>query len=529
MEFINNSTKVILLLLFFLAGGCTSVMTGARDEGPLIKKPPKMDSLPIAKRSEVIRTHKPLLIPSVSAPGSKLIVVPPGPLDKPITINAHGMSVSDVINLLAEQSELQLDVRQLPPKKITLFLKEVPLRMAIKKITEQAGLTYTYHNGILTIDADRPVWKPYVIDRINIKKSVKEAISLNMSVGSAVSGEEGGGSAIQGGHNTSEVQLESEQDPWKEIEENLKAILGLNNAVEQQQGTESVSILPMQPVQKNAYSINRHAGIIMVYAPSQLQKKVAAYLDRVKQRSKRQVLIEAMVVEVQLSDTHQAGIDWSSFQVTNGTSAQLSNTYPIRIVTANNQLSQLFNMNLGIKFLQKFGKTRVISQPKIVALNNQSAILKVVDNQVYFTTSVSADSNQSTTTITFETEVHTVPVGFMMTVTPFVADNDRVELYVRPNISRILGYVADPHPELARAGVKSEIPIIQEREISTTLQLKSGETVVIGGLMQSENADTSNGLPGLADAPGFGSLFKSIDNSSSRSELVIFLRPVLVE
>lgn len=504
--------------------------TGSRDSEPLIKHPPKMDSLPVERKSDnAKRAYKPLLIPGVSGSGSSLIVAPPGPLDKPITLNAQGMPVSDVINLLAEHSELQLDVRQLPAKKITLFLKEVPLRMALKKITEQAVLTYTYHNGILTIDTDRPVWKPYVIDRINIKKSVKEAISLNMSVGSAVTGQEGGGTATEGGPNTSEVQLESEQDPWKEIEENLKAILGLNGDAQQQDGAQTVSISPLQPVQKNAYSINRHAGIIMVYAPSQLQKKVAAYLDRVKQRSKRQVLIEAMVVEVQLSDAHQAGIDWSAFQVTNGTSAQLSNTYPIHIVTANNNLSQLFNMNLGIKFLQEFGKTRVISQPKIVALNNQSAILKVVDNQVYFTTSVSTDSNQSTTTTTFETQVHTVPVGFMMTVTPFVTDNERVELYVRPNISRILGYVADPHPELARAGVKSEIPIIQEREISTTLQVKSGETVAIGGLMQSENADTSNGLPGLADVPGVGSLFKSVDNSSSRSELVIFLRPVLVE
>lgn len=528
VEFINTVRRAIPLFLVFLFAGCQS-MHGVRGNEPLIKSPPKMASFPTKdQKGKRSRSHRPLLIPGVVGSSARLVLTPPDPLDKPVTVNARRMPVSEVIDLLAAQGNVQVDVRGSLDKKITLFLKSVPLRVALQKITEQAGLIYTYRNGILTIDVDRPVWKPYEVDLVNIKKSVKGTISLNMSVGSSVAGQDqGGASGAASGPNTSEVQLESVQNPWQEIEDNLKAILGLEDAQQSGGGADRVQVV--SPEQLNALSINKQAGLIMVYAPSRLQKKVAAYLKRVKKRAKRQVLIQAMVVEVQLSDAHQAGIDWSSFQVTNGTANQLSNTYPIHIVTVNNKLSQLFNMNLGIKLLQKFGKTKVISQPKIVALNNQSAILKVVDNQVYFTTSVSTDSNQSTTTTTFQTQVHTVPVGFMMTVTPFVTDDDHIELYVRPNISRILGYVADPHPELARAGVKSQIPIIQEREISTTLELKNGETVAIGGLMQSENSDSSNGLPGIADVPGVGALFKSVDNSSTRSELVIFLRPVLVE
>lgn len=519
----------LLFVFFVLVMGCQG--TGpVRESKPLIKSDPATQAFLRQKnvQKESAVATKALLIPGASPKSAALVLTPPDPLDKPVTITAKNMPLSDVIDLIATQSNIQIDVRALPQRKLTLFLKHVPLRVVLKKVAEQSGLVYTYHNGILTIDQDRPVWKPYTLDLVNIKKSVKGSISLNMSVGSAVatSGDTGNTQSTSG-PNTSEVKLESEQDPWGEIEANLKAILNLNG----DQGENSARGNRESTIAKpaNALSINRQAGLIMVYAPERLQKKVAEYLNRVTRRSKRQVLIEAMVVEVQLSDAHQAGIDWSAFMATNGTQAQLSNTYPIHIVTANNQLSQLFNMDLGIKLLQKFGKTRVISQPKIVALNNQSAILKVVDNQVYFTTSVNTDSNQSTTTTTFETQVHTVPVGFMMTVTPFVADDDRIDLYVRPNISRILGYVADPHPELARAGVKSEIPIIQEREISTTLQLHNGETVAIGGLMQSENSDTSNGLPGVADVPGVGALFKSVDNSNSRSELVIFLRPVLVD
>jgi general secretion pathway protein D len=150
--------------------------------------------------------------------------------------------------------------------------------------------------------------------------------------------------------------------------------------------------------------------------------------------------------------------------------------------------------DLGIRMLQQFGNTKVLSSPKIMAVNNQTALLKVVNNEVYFTIEVNREAATTTSagTTTYETEVHTVPVGFMMSVTPFVSDKDDVSLNIRPTISRIVGYVNDPSPDLARENITSRIPVIQEREMASVLKLKDNQTAVIGGLIEDSNMNDKN-------------------------------------
>ena len=183
-----------------------------------------------------------------------------------------------------------------------------------------------------------------------------------------------------------------------------------------------------------------------------------------------------------------------------------------------------------IKMLQQFGDTKVLSSPKIMALNNQTALLKVVNEEVYFT--VELDIREATRDIperrTFTSELHTVPIGLIMSVTPQISDRGYVSLNIRPTISRITGFAVDPAPRLAGAEFDNLIPEIQVREIESLLQILDRRTVVLGGLMQNERISEKDGVPGLARIPGVGKVFSYTRDKLVKTELVIFLKPTIV-
>ncbi|MBK7549838.1 MAG: hypothetical protein IPI20_19450 [Rhodoferax sp.] len=182
--------------------------------------------------------------------------------------------------------------------------------------------------------------------------------------------------------------------------------------------------------------------------------------------------------------------------------------------------------------LESFGTLRVLSSPKISVLNNQSSVLKVVDNKVYFTIDVTpgtpATATTAATPATYSTTINTVPIGFLMTVMPQVSESDEVTLNLRPTISRITGYATDPSPALAQNNIINRIPEVQTREMESVLRVQSGDIAVLGGLMQDTRNDGSDEVPGINKVPMIGNLFKYRNDSSQKSELVVFLRPTVI-
>jgi len=166
-----------------------------------------------------------------------------------------------------------------------------------------------------------------------------------------------------------------------------------------------------------------------------------------------------------------------------------------------------------------------------MALNNQTALLKVVDNIVYFTIGidVSEGSEFVSRFYTYETEVHTVPIGFVMSMTAYVNDSDVITLNIRPTISRQIGTAIDPNPLLAEQDIINEIPVIQVREMESILTVNDGETAVLGGLMQNELEKISSGVPFISGIPGVGSLFSLKEDKFQKSELVIFIKPSVIK
>ena len=293
---------------------------------------------------------------------------------------------------------------------------------------------------------------------------------------------------------------------------------------------------------------NPETGYLTVRATQAQHERVREFLDRVMRSARRQVLIEATIVEVDLSNRFQQGINWSLLKP-NGTQFDSQLTISPQGASSGFQtggvVSSLTSLTLTgpslingydisamLSMLESFGTLRVLSSPKISVLNNQSSVLKVVDNKVYFTIDVTAGTPASpgvaATAATYTTTINTVPIGFLMTVVPQISESNEVILNLRPTISRITGYAIDPNPVLAQNLLTNRIPEVQTREMESVLRVQSGGVAILGGLMQDSRNNNSDEVPGLNRLPLFGNLFKYRDEGSKKTELVIFLRPTVL-
>jgi general secretion pathway protein D len=277
-----------------------------------------------------------------------------------------------------------------------------------------------------------------------------------------------------------------------------------------------------------------------VRATSRQHEKLREFLEQVTGASRRQVLIEATIVEVMLDDNYQTGVDWAAVGLqglgytfrqsfsppTTFESPTALNTSFFSVGYNNPNAAAGGSISSTVKLLDSFGKTRVLSSPRLMVLNNQTAMLKVVDNRVYFTIKADTVANQTTTTTTFTTTQNVVPVGFIMNVTPQISESDMITLNVRPTVTRIIGTVDDPNPSLG--AIKSSVPITQTREMESMLRVGSGQTAILGGLMLDSFEGRTNGLPIASRIPLIGDIFGQRNDTSRKSELVIFIRPQVI-
>ncbi len=427
-----------------------------------------------------------------------------------------------VLLTLANEANLELQLHQPIDELVTLLAKERTLVEMLNQIARQITLHWQLLSGVLHVWGAAPFSETYAVNYLNIDRSTRSVVGLATQVGTINSVN---GSVAQSASNSSQTVLQnsSEHQFWQSLAADI------DNIVKRESNNAS-------------YSVNRDAGLVTLFAPVSLHQVLKAYLDRVNESARRQVLIEATVVEVSLSDQFAAGIDWqllsdgmqgiSATQQLSG-SPTVSSDSVDRIAAPNALFSLVQKTKLGhlsatLNLLQQFGDVRILSKPRIIALNNQSSVLKVVDNRVYFTVNVERQRSENSDEVITETEIHTVPVGLVMNVTPFVNADGDVMLNVRPTLSRILGFVNDPNPELAAANVRNSVPEIQVREMESMLRVKSGDMAIIGGLMQDTIEDTSQSVPGVATLPIFGRFFKQQNVSRRQTELLIVLKPTVI-
>jgi len=291
--------------------------------------------------------------------------------------------------------------------------------------------------------------------------------------------------------------------------------------------------------------VNPETGVISVRATSRQHEKVQEFLDQVLLGARRQVLIEATVAEVQLNNQYQRGIDWQRLRggantvgrpaFGTGTSGvefgQSSVGTPAAVSTTAFVLGGAItslNFNFALSLLESFGDVKVLSSPKLSVLNNQTALLRVVDNIVYFNVQVSVvpGTINSATTVATNTTPVTVPVGFVMNVTPQISSDDTILLNVKPSTTRLIQFVNDPNPALI---IPNKVPQLRMREMESLIKVNSGQIAVLGGLIEDSLNDIEDTIPLINSIPIIGSLFSSRNRNNTKTELVVFLRPVVVK
>ncbi|MBF0147078.1 MAG: pilus (MSHA type) biogenesis protein MshL [Magnetococcales bacterium] len=518
----------------------------------------------------------------------------PGRRDEVYTITVTEMPVRDLLFALARDANKNIDVYPGITGRVTLSAIDQTLPQILDRVAKQVGIRYEIDGETVIVSPDRPYLKIYQVDYINVMRDSVSAnkVSTQVSTSALTSSDLTGSDFNQ---SSSSLSTSSTNRFWRTLTQNIQMIIGSekmsNNGMTSAtsvaggetglgtgtassvipaagagdllgsvvpptgQATEEGGNPPAEGDHVGIAAINPEAGLISVYASSTQHERIQKYLDTVLDNVHRQVLIESTVVEVELSDAFQEGVDWNKvfnqaagMTVSGAFSKMNPLDEPLDFFTIQHDGDTGSNgtISVALKVLETFGNTKVLSSPKIMALNNQAALLKVVKNEVFFTLESSASNNSNTTgtntnTATaqipvFNTKVHTVPVGLIMSVTPQVSSNDIVSLNVRPTISRIYDWKKDPNPALKRntlttgleEDVESKIPLIEVKEMETLMRVHSGQVAVMGGLMQDVTAEDTNGLPVLGRMPGLGFLFGNQARLTKKSELVIFLRPVVM-
>ena len=318
-------------------------------------------------------------------------------------------------------------------------------------------------------------------------------------------------------------------------QEQLDAMLQEDQGDQSAPAVAAAASAPRAPsAPASRYSLNPQAGIITVFATQRQHVAIERYLRDVRNAVNQQVLIEAKIVEITLSDQYRAGIDWTAVL---GPGGVLGSAGPNQTAIGTNFTRDVVppsfsdptftaawmnegDLSLALQLVNQFGTVRTLSSPRLTALNNQVAILKVAQNQVFFdlnvTFSESAQAGQRDR-LTVDSQIKTVPVGMILSVQPAIDPvSRRISLSLRPSITRVTGYVNDPGVAVTIALaqqssstlpiVSSPIPIIEVREMDSLVTMESGQTVVMGGLMQEDVQTTREGLPGrhgrAASGPG---------------------------
>jgi MSHA biogenesis protein MshL len=510
-------------------------------------------------------------------------LAPPSAAPKAETysVSVHKVPVQSLLFALARDAGMNIDIHPGIEGTVTLNALDQTLPQLLARIARHVDMRYEIVGKTLVVQPDTPVWRNYKIDYVNIARSTNSSVNIATQI-STTGGGPAGAANPQGnnGNNnsTTSVANRSDNNFWYSLEKNIRDMLRESTLADSRTDplaqTSAPAAAPVQPApqpggalagqaesmpapvatppavkQANKGSassviVNVEGGLIAVRATARQHEKIREFLDIVQTSAKRQVLIEATIIEVRLSEQYQQGINWSRLhgglslsQQQVGAATLPSGVAPgtspgVFVLNYLNPTSRLGNLAATVQLLESFGKVKVLSSPKISVLNNQTALLKVVDNNVFFTIKVTpaviGPNGSVTTPATYESRLETVPVGFVMSVTPQISEADEVTLNVRPTITRIVGYVQDPNPALAAGNVVSKVPVIQARELESVMKVNSGQVAVMGGLMQDSVDNARDAVPGLSRIPVIGNLFSYRNESSSKTELVIFMRPVVV-
>jgi MSHA type pilus biogenesis protein MshL len=516
---------------------------------------------------------QPQVDPAIPPPARTSDFVPaPKPAAKPQTYSVvvNEVPVKDLLLALARDTKQNIDIHSGLTGLVSLNAINEPLPAILERVSKQVNMRYRIEGNTIIVSPDTAYVKTYRVNYVNMSRETTSSIGVSGEL-TVVGGGAGGAAGGTSGSNT-RVSTVSKNDFWEQLHSNIRSILNSTRLqtltadaraerlalVKQEQelrakqieaasragqgaaglataaiaGGAQIGSQPQATLLPDDVVVNSVSGTITVNATDKQHQLVQQHIDSIVNAMQRQVLIEATIVEVTLSDSYQAGIDWSRISAGGGftfVQALSAGRLAAAPVAAVSYAPGPNRISITLKLLEQFGNTRVLSSPKLMAMNNQTALLKVVDNIVYF--EVQSSASQATTggvLQSISTTAKTVAVGVVMSVTAQINEDGRVLLTVRPTVTRLRPeepFALDPNPVLL---IPNRVPQIQVREMESVLQVGSGQTVVLGGLMQDDVRRQRDQIPGADQIGALGELFRFRDERAAKSELVVFLRPTVI-
>ena len=440
----------------------------------------------------------------------------------------------ELLTELADVCDFSIVVKDTEAEKILtknlsgINIKNLSLDEIFQIIIFDNDLFYTYDKNFLKISALST--KTFKVDYIT---SIREGKAIiNASVDAAPTEEGGKRDATTQSQNI--ISSNDTFDFWKTISVELTSILNT--------GAETYKTQP--PI------INPNAGIITVTATKKQLSRVADYIELMRERLHKQVLIDVSIISVALKDSQKSGVDWSKFSLSlnsttmfNSSSNKL-NAYhadPYAAVGANsaltgnaNLLNNLTVVNDGIfsitgliDFLGSSGETKVVSSPKALTLNNQQALITIGDNINYRVPKETANTAATAnTTLTTTYTNYSIFIGVLLNITPEISENNEIILRINPSVSNFK--YADDDVRRLTGDAREIAPDTTEKKLSTVVKVKDGSTIILGGLITNSKGKEDSSVPLLSSIPLLGEAFKHSADTLATTELVFVITPKII-
>ena len=565
--------KYITIMLLLLVAACASKKTLHKD--------------PLGQKTEQdLKSHILKPVPSkVQAPPplvKKPYVSPiPKSLLRKVTIRlSEKQSARKVFVDVCREADVNVLVDRHIEGHVFYSAKARPLIEVINAICEMLDLRCRYESSLLIIERDLPYAHTYDVQFLNVQRKTKNNVTITNNILSKTSS-----SGIGSNGSMTEVSSEVSNDFWEELSNVLSNILQVSKGRSGNQITEKIEekrreaqpsrvMMPLERVhhktimrteKQASFSLHKQGGLITVHGTQKDHRLVKKFLEKLRKKISAQILIEAKVLEVSLKEQYKSGIDWqrigqyglgaygeggsTSFKGDLNASAlfgSIAQKTPTVITTP--ETSSVISIGARgqslsaiLNFMETFGAVRTLSSPRLTILNNQTAVLKVAENFVFFNVTgdrqfLNADSTNYGSLVTANSTPQTIPIGFVMHVQPAIdPERQDIVLNLRPTITRLIDTKEDPAVVLLNQSlqnpstkIRSEFPVIAVREIDSLLRITSGDVAILGGLMIEGSETGKAGIPGTADSP-FRFLTSAERKAKSVTELVIFLRATILE
>lgn len=483
-----------------------------------------------------------------------------------ISLSVRDADLKDLLRAAAEDTDFNITFEADIETRIKgLDLKSVTLQEILDQILPNLGMGYVKTGRTIHIQKSEGGLRFYQVDHLSMRRLGSKAFMVNASgqliqstggsggsSGGGTGGDSGGGGGQGTGSSsayTSSLNTGNGFDPWEEMRSGLTTLVfgepisgeSASAAGGQVAGPTSLSFA------RNGKTLMIHpdSGLVVLGADPGTHKRVDAYLQELRRRNRRQVLLEARIVEVTLGNDSQIGVDWngllSAGAASGSTGTDIRGTFATgatsntNLDAATEGLAKLVVQNARIaatlSALAREGRLQVLSSPRISTLNNQKAILRVVREEAFFlqnSQTTASGSGPVSTTVNITPMV--VPVGIVLDILPQVADDNTVTLAVNPSISEIVAVRSLVVQAAGNSGgASATLPVVDRRDLDAVVRLKSGETLVLAGIIRSKEGVDDRGVPWIRKIPFLGNLFTKKEKTKTHTELAIFITPTLID